>query len=774
MRQFLLVGVVTLLGFFARAQNCRLVLTGHIEDADTKEKLSSATVSIVELQVNFVTDENGDFRYPNICPGVYHLVVSHAGCETIRKVITVVKNYHLDVLMPHLRHNLQEVVVEGQRAVPNNGFRQQVDRQALESSKNFSIADALSQVNGVQLLQTGSTISKPVIHGLHSTRVLTINNGVRQEGQQWGSEHAPEIDTYIADRVSIITGVEALKYGSDAIGGVVLIDPKPVRPLPGYNAEFNTAYSTNNGEYVFSGIFEHQPKKLQSFSYRLQGTLKRAGNVNTPDYRLDNTGMKEENYSLSANWRKEHYQLQAYYSQFKTTIGIFPGSHIGNLTDLLNIIPQPRPNEVFLGEKTYAIERPRQEVLHRLFKLKSSFDSHGHKFNLMFAGQYNHRDEFDIVRSSSNTRPQVSLALMTFNEELSYEHPEFHHINGTIGISLMQQDNSYSGRYLIPNYVSENYGAYWIEKWSRNDWDIEGGLRYDNKNIHTKRLKFNGTRVDHDFTFSTMGTSLNVGHHFSGKFRANINVNLTSRAPYVNELLVDGIHDGAGTYEQGDITLKAEKSFNLSGGFNYTSENKRFSSEVYVYHNPIRDFIYQQPKPEEPVLTIVGAFPKIQYQQTDAMLQGFDVSASYKLIEPLQLTSKFSMLRARNRETNDWLILMPADKWRNTLSYHFKPHGKFSNSYVSAEVTSTYAPRVPADYMAKQDYKAPPGPYTLVNIDVATAVKMFGTNVTIGLGIRNLLDEAYRDYLNSFRYYADEMGRNITVRLKVPFNKFTD
>ena len=120
MRQFLLVGVVTLLGFFARAQNCRLVLTGHIEDADTKEKLSSATVSIVELQVNFVTDENGDFRYPNICPGVYHLVVSHAGCETIRKVITVVKNYHLDVLMPHLRHNLQEVVVEGQRAVPNN------------------------------------------------------------------------------------------------------------------------------------------------------------------------------------------------------------------------------------------------------------------------------------------------------------------------------------------------------------------------------------------------------------------------------------------------------------------------------------------------------------------------------------------------------------------------------------------------------------------------------------------------------------------------------
>lgn len=305
-----------LLTLLSKAQECRYVLSGHIEDSDTKEKLSGASVSIEELKVQFITDHKGDFRYQNICPGTYTIEVSHVGCETIRKKITVTRNHHLDVLMPHLRYNLQEVIVQGLKP-SDKGYQQHLDAKKLESSKGSSIAEAIANINGVNLLQTGSTISKPVIHGLHSNRIITVNNGVRQEGQQWGNEHAPEIDTYVADKLTVIKGVEALKYGSDAIGGVVLIDPKPVRVFAGYNAEINTAYFTNNNQYVVSGIFEHRPEKLSSFSYRLQGTVKRAANVKTPGYRLNNTGLREDNFSLAANWKKNITRCRHFIVSFK-------------------------------------------------------------------------------------------------------------------------------------------------------------------------------------------------------------------------------------------------------------------------------------------------------------------------------------------------------------------------------------------------------------------------------------------------------------------------
>ncbi len=755
----------------AVAQPCSLILSGHIQDKDTKEKLSGATVFLEQLDARFVTDANGDFRYPGICPGEYTIEVTHAGCEPYHARLTVTRNLHLDILMPHLRNNLDEVIVQGQRAVPNTGYRRQVDSRELESARNYSLAEALGTINGVSLLQTGSSISKPVIHGLHGARILTINNGVRQEGQQWGNEHATEIDPYIAGELTVIKGVDELRYGSDAIGGVVLVDPRPIRSLPGYELGVNTAYFTNNRQYVVSGIFEQQLEKIPSLGYRLQGTFKKAANVNTPHYRLNNTGLQEQNFSLTTNWKKQHYRVEAYYSQFATRIGIFEGAHIGNISDLENAIAGDRPDDVYLGRKGYGIRRPNQEVLHRLFKLKPVFNRDGHKISLTLAGQYNHRKEFDIVRNSENQDPQLALAVISFSEELAYEHPAFHNLRGTVGLSFMQQDNSTSGRYLIPKYTSATYGGYWIEKWSREKLDIEAGLRLDHKSVHTTRRPYGDSLVRHEFDFLTLGSSLYFGYRLSGDLKISLNASLSTRAPYVNELLIDGVHHGAAIYEQGDRYLKPEKSQHFAAGLNYRNEG-RFAAELYVYYNRINDFIHQQPLPEEPVLTIRGAFPRYVYTQTDAVLKGADLSASYKFDNRLEISSKLSLLRARNIRLDDWLILMPADRWSNTVLRRFKDAGKFSAVAVAADVTTVFAPRVPSDRYGKVDYKPPPGTYTLVNLDASANVELFHTPFRVGLGIRNLLNTVYRDYLNSFRYYTDEMGRNIELRLGISIEKF--
>lgn len=750
------------------AQSCAYTLSGHVEDEDTKEKLVAATASLKETGKQIITNDKGDFVFEGLCAGEYTLLITHVSCDTVEKKITITKDYHVDILMPHTRKVLGDVVVDAQKGIANTGFKKELSGRALEETKGLSLGEALNKINGVTMLQTGSTISKPVIHGLHSNRILTINNGVRQEGQQWGNEHAPEIDPFIADKLIVIKGVDELRYGSDAIGGVILVEPKPLRNIPGYAAEINTAYFTNNRQYVVSGAFEQQLKKYPDFRYRVQGTFKKGANAATPNYRLNNTGSEERNFSITTGWRKGKFNTELFYSHFATKVGIFTGSHIGNLTDLLNAIAAPKPNDVFLGQQTYKIQRPYQDVTHDLIKSKTVFYKAEHKFTVLLAGQFNHRKEFDIVRSATNNNPQLDLSVFTITEDFSWEHPKKNNFSGIGGIAMMQQDNTYRGRYFIPNYFAYAFGAYFIEKWNKHNWELQAGMRFDNKSINTTRLKFNNDTVNYDFNFSTLASSFNAIYKPTNHLRINTNISLASRAPYVNELLSDGIHHGTATYEKGNLALEPEHSINISAGINYQHPGKVFSFDLLLYSNNIRNFIYQQPMPNNPVLTIAGAFPLIAYQQTDAVLRGFDVSTTLQPNEAINWIAKFSFLHARNLKLNDWLILMPANRLSNEISFSLKDGKKISRSYISVEMMNVMQQKnVPDDTNGKQDYKAPPAAYMLVNMNASATVSIYKKEVTISVGARNVLNTVYRDYLNSMRYFADEMGRNISVRFKI-------
>ncbi len=767
-KHYCLLLLTSLFSVLCFAQDCTFRLSGHIHSTATHENLAKATVQLVQKNHVVVTDNNGDFRFDSLCTGEYSLYITHTGFDTVVRTISLTRSSHLDIDLVPLQNVLIEVTISSQRPA-NTGIRKELSGNELEETKGRSLAEALSKMNGVTLLQTGATIAKPVVHGLHSNRLLTINNGIRQEGQQWGNEHALEIDPFIANRLTVVKGADELRYGSDAIGGVILVEPKPLRTTPGYNAELNTVYATNNRQYTVSGIFEQQLKQLPAFTYRLQATYKKGATVATPNYRLNNTATEEKNFSLTAAWRKEHLHTELYYSLFNTQAGIFTGAHIGNLTDLKNAIAASRPDPVFTGQNSYRVDRPKQDVSHQLLKWKTGIDAGNSKFNVLLAGQYNQRKEYDVVRNADAKGAQIDLSIYTLSEEVNWEHPKSNNLQGTIGVVAMQQDNSYSGRYLIPNYRAYSYGGYAIEKWAKGKWDVQAGLRYDDKNIHTNRLEA-GSQIytAYHFNFSTLGSSLHAGYSPWKPLKIKASASIATRAPHVNELLTNGIHHGAGTYVQGNITLQPERSFYLSLNNNYTSNNKVFSLDVTLYRNRITNFIYEQPKPDEPVLTIRGAFPKIVYLSTDALLQGMDLSARLQLQPRVTLSSSYALLRAQDLRINDWLIGMPSDRIANEISYALKDGKRFTNTYFSLELAQVYQQtRVPDERTGVKDYKTPPAGYTLLHADAATSLKLGRFPLTVGISGRNLLNTTYRDYLNSFRYFTDEMGRNINVRLKI-------
>lgn len=756
-----------------KAQTCNLALSGHIHDNQTHKNLVGATIILLENKATTISNLNGDFLFKDLCAGNYTIKVYYTGYDSLVLKIELEKDKHIDADLISVNSTLSTVTVTANKAMKKTGFEKQLAGRELEQTRGKNISEALAQINGVRLLQTGSNIAKPIVHGLHSSRIIMMNNGVRQEGQQWGSEHAPEIDPFMAGSLVLIKGVDELKYGSDAIGAVILVQPIKLPVKPGYDASLQSIYFTNNQQYSLAAQFEQQPKKLKGFAYRLQGSYKKAANTNTPLYSLNNTANNEKNFSLTAGWQKEHFNTEWYYSFFDTELGIFTGSHIGNLSDLQNAIAAERPSPVFTGQNSYKIGRPYQSVRHQLFKIKTVKKINDHIFTLQFATQYNQRSEFDIVRNAQNKNPQVSLSLLSLNESLQWQQPKQQFFNASAGIEFKQQDNSYSGRYLIPNYKLYAYGAYFIEKFEKSKWQLQTGLRYDKKNIKTTRLLSNGaTYNNYDFNFSTLAASFSADYKWNNNLKLNALLSIASRAPEVNELLTNAVHHGNGTFEQGNIYLKPEKSFNVIANAVYQNTAGWLKAELNLYNNRINDFIYEQPKPDEPVLTISGAFPKVAYQATNASLTGADFNTDINLSKPLSVSFKYSGLRAKNRSINDWLIGMPADKLSTEFSYQFKDVKTFLKPYVSAGVAHVLKQtRTPNEDLVKQDYKDAPPAYTLVYANASAQFLLFKYPVTLNVSGKNLLNIRYRDYTNSFRYFTDEMGRNISVGLDIKLKK---
>src|SRR5699024_4432631 len=205
--------------------------------------------------------------------------------------------------------------------------------------------------------QSGPSVSKPVIHGVYGSRILILNNGVRQEGQQWGNDHAPEIDPFTATRLTVIKGAASIRYGSDALGGAVLVQPKDMRARPGIDGDATLVGMSNGRTGVVSamieGAFDHRIKGL---SWRVQGTTKKAGNAKAAHYFMKNTGFYENDYSASLQYRHANWGLTGYYSLFNTKLGIATASATETVQDLEDAIAAPVPVEK--AGFTYALERP--------------------------------------------------------------------------------------------------------------------------------------------------------------------------------------------------------------------------------------------------------------------------------------------------------------------------------------------------------------------------------------------------------------------------------
>jgi len=742
---------------------------------NSPHKLKSGN-GFIQLQINnaVVLDEiigKSPFSFKrklsNQCPGEVHFVIYYPGLTTVDTTIyvngNIVLSFSLNQIVRDL-HTFELIGHQNKQTGLGSSTMAQISSAEIAQNANKQLADILSKTNGVDVVKSGPSISKPVINGLSGNRILAMQNGIRLEGQQWANDHGFEMDALPATNINIIRGPASLIYGADALAGVILSNPESMEISDDWKGNVNSWYASNGNAFGSTAFLQKGYKKgNHHFSTRIGGRYLNSGAVSTPDYYLQNTAFRNTNLFILTQYDYKKWGFEIYSSYLKHEIGIFSGSQIGNINDLKAAIENSKPNVP--NEYSRTINRSKQDVWHWLNKFRACYHINKNtEFELVYGFQRNNRKEFDAGLSFNPTIvaqniPDAYFNLLTNTLDAKIQKTYKGRTRLVGGVQTMVQSNVFRGlsyRAIIPNYRLYSTGIFSAVSHEKGKFTIDAGIRFDYRNLQSFFIDQNTGNLSRPINeFGSFSYSVGLKKSVNQNLYWQVQSGSAWRQPNAYELYGNGLHQGTGTFDFANSTLKTERSWNQSIGLNYVF--KKFTFESSAFFNYCTNFIYLNPR-LQPVITISGVFPAFEQKQADVFIAGQESSVSYQFYRGFYTKLMYSLTYGYNLSINDYLIYTPPYRAQLSIGYkHKKWQFDLSSQYVARQNN------VPKDV----DFAPPPPDYWLVNAELQYQLKHW----LIGLGATNLLDTNYRSYLNRFRYFADEQGRNIVIKLnyQIPF-----
>ena len=793
------VSLTLLAASFCYCQECDLEFEGQILDLHDNSPISQAAIQVVDSDQTVYSDFDGFFKLKNQCSGKINLKISHLNCKDLFQELNLNKSVFKKIFLEHHIESLNEVIVEDSkiRELSSSAKTYSLSELQKDIYSGRGLAKALEQISGVNILTTGNGISKPMIHGMFGSRVGIIYDGVQIENQQWGQDHAPNIDQNAYEEIRLVKGAGILKYSGDTPGGVVVLENK----LPAINDSLYGKSILNgftNGRGL--NIISSWTKSYSNGNYfKAQGTIKRNGDFSAPNYLLSNTGTNENNISFSMGKNKILSQWKTNFSFFSQEIGILRSSHVGNTNDLVYAIELARPT--IIEPFNHKVNPPKQVNKHHTANIQySKRNSSNGKLNAKYSWQRNNRKEYDVRRGDLKNKPALDLTLNT-HDLLSNFQWEKSNWSLDSGVFFQIQDN-YSNpetgtRRLIPDYLKTELGTYFTASFiPSNNLGLAFGLRFGHQNNHVKKYYKNKRwkeenyqeklgsfvikevlsqkLVEQRLIFNNL--SLNTGVKFSILERLKISLNLfhTERAPDIAEMFSDGLHHSLATIEYGNPFLKSETTQKFVLNFEKDYGNFRFNFSPHYTNG--QNYIIIEPSGIE--YSIRGAFPVWEYRAVSSAIRGFDFDFSIDLNKNFIFRSSSSWIEGFERKSKSPLINIPPFTSNNNIQFSIPKFKSFSIA-VSNKITLSQNQFPNHNFETSVvengkrinkvvDISSPPDAYNLLGMEFHWGpYSFFSDKVSISLIFDNILDKNYRNYLNRLRFYADEIGRNVMLQIKI-------
>ncbi len=775
-------------------------LSGTITDKETGQPIPGVTIYIPDLKTGTVTAVDGTYKIDNLPQAKIFLQISFIGYKTITETIDLTLTTTKDfILFPSVKE-INEVVVTG---LSQAGERQRtptpiqvVSKTQLLQNASTNIIDAIAKQPGISQITTGAGISKPVIRGLGYNRVVVVNDGIRQEGQQWGDEHGIEIDEFSVNRVEILKGPASLSYGSDAIAGVINMISAPTLPDGTINGNVIANYQTNNGLIGYSANIAGNRK---GFIWDLRYSNKMAhAYQNKYDGYVFNSGYREQNMGgiigVNRSWGYSHL----HFSMYEFNPGIVEGardSATGKFLKPVAINDSTEGSEIATAKdfKSYTPFSPFQKIKHYKAVLNNNFIVGNGTIKATVGFQQNQRQEYGDILMPDDYG--LYFLMNTINYDVRYTINHKNNFSTSFGVNGMQQHSQNKGtEFLVPEYNLFDIGAFTILKKSFDKLDISGGIRYDSRTEQSKDLYVSGDGLPvpaadsayHQFTafhsvFSGLTGSVGATYEFTEQVYVKLNAARGYRAPNIGELGANGLHDGTIRYEIGDPKLKAETSLQFDAALGINTQH--LTVELDLFSNRINNFIFSQKLSNVAGDdSITQGYSTFRFVSGNAQLMGGEIMIDIHPhpLDWLHFENSFSYVQSIQQNQPDstkYLPFTPAPKIQSELKADIKSKNKLlSNAYVKIELEN---------YLEQNHFYSAYGTetktpaYTLLNVGAGTDFKHKERTVcSFYISVNNLTDVAYQNHLSRLKY-SDEnyttgrmgvysMGRNISFKLVVP------
>lgn len=768
--------------------NAQIAFSGKVVDHTSNEPLIGATILLHEIERGDISNINGEFRISNLRPASYHLHISYLGYHSITKLLKLSKDTTINFQMEPTSLELKEIVVESNHY--KTGPKEQtlaievIDAEMLKKNRKGTLVNTLEDIPGINAINTGVGISKPVIRGLSFNRVIVNDKGVKQEGQQWGSDHGLEIDMFEPGRVEVIKGPNSLLYGSDGLGGVLNIFPPALPQKKGGN--FQAMYKSNNYLYATSTMIEGINKG--NMVYRLRVSTQDFADYGVPaesfsyngfdlelfDNRLKNTAGKERNFSGMIGWKKDWGYSTLTVSNFYQKAGLFAGA-----------IGVPRSYQLTSDGNIRNIDFPRQVNNH--FKVISNTNLLLGKnwLELDIGYQNNNRKEESPPHAhGKGPRPEGNLAHNLKLQTWSLTGRYFQHPNERrtriLGLQAEYQKNNRDGfEFLLAEYDAFALGSFIYEELSWKKLTATGGLRFDyaNRNIQSfeEPIYSDETTIDRyyqrngdiDKTFMNFSGALGLSYYPSQMLNLKLNLGSSFKVPTAAELSLNGIHHGTFRHELGDSTLTSEQGFQADFVISFQKNN--FSLVASPFVSFYDGFIYLAPSSSFSSSLDPDAFPEggqiYQYRQNDAFFAGGELALEYHPLHDLHLKTALEYVYNYNLDTYLPLPFTPPPSIVSEINYHIP----IKNRTIS-EVSVGFNHRKAWDQnRVDRNERTTPG-YSLIGITTGTNISYKSLNLEVYFSIQNLTNEKFFNHLSRYRLLnLPEQGRNFTFSMVIPF-----
>jgi len=793
------VGLSLLAASFCYCQDCDLEFEGQILDLHDNSPISHATIQVIDSDQKVYSGDDGFFKFKNQCSGKINIKISHVKCEDLFNELNLKKSVFKKFFLEHHIESLNEVIVEDSkiRELSSSAKTYLLSELQKDIYSGRGLAKALEQISGVNILTTGNGISKPMIHGMFGSRIGIIYDGIQIENQQWGQDHAPNIDQNAFDNIRLVKGAGVLKYSGDTPGGIVVLENRlPAINDSLYGKSILNSYTNGRGLNFISSW-------TKSFSngnyFKVQGTIKRNGDFSAPDYVLSNTGNNENNISFSMGKNKILSQWKTNFSYFSQEIGILKSSHVGNVNDLVFAIESDKPT--IINPFDYQVNSPKQINKHYTASTQySKRNSSNGKLNAKYSWQRNNRREYDVRRGDLKYKPAIDLTLNTHDLISSYKWEKSNWLLDS-GVFFQIQDN-YSNpdtgtRRLIPDYLKTELGSYFTASLvPSNNFGLAFGFRFGHQNNHIKKYYKNKRwreenyeeklgafvinevlsqkLVEQRLVFNNLSLNTGVKFYITEKLKFSLNLFHTERAPDIAETFSDGLHHSLATIEYGNPFLKSETTQKFV--VNFEKEIGNFKFNLSSYYTRGENYIIIEPTGIE--YTIRGAFPVWEYRAVSSTIRGFDLDFSLNLNKNFTVRSSSSWVEGFERKSKTPIINMPPFTSTNYIQFSIPKFKSFSMA-VSNKITirqnqfpnhnfETSVVENGKRVRKLVDISSPPNAYHLFSMEFHWGpYPFFSDKISVSLIFDNILDTSYRNYLNRLRFYADEMGRNIMLQIKI-------